>query len=129
VPEWLVVILTGVMVVALLGVTWALWFTFQTHRAVSAVNDKLSSFTRSKLIREVVLWIAQSTLAVIGILSFIPRTTTTRMVSNWGVVTLALAVAVMSFLDVKDLRTQVNGTDLLERGDQGRDEDDVSPTA
>lgn len=92
-PDWLVVVITVVMVGALVLVTWTLGQAWLNYVAADGVVE-LAKFSRNKLFRIAALWLAQSALAALGLISFLfERTETTRAINLTLLIILALGVA------------------------------------
>lgn len=105
-PRWLVISVTVLVIVALIPVSWA-WY--QAFRNMLSVRGKpeLVRFTQIRLRRISILWVAQLSLAIVGLVSAFsprPRPPWAMLTTTFGLLFVAISVAILSIHEMREIQ-------------------------
>ena len=106
VPDYVVWIFAGVMLVGWIMVTWTVGQAWTNYRVTD--DDELRRFAGIKLIRESILWIAQTTLFAVFLLAALvppPRPSIIGFIITYGLLVVSAAIALLSYHDYREMRT------------------------
>lgn len=110
-PDTLVNALTIILLVAVGLVVWTAIQSWLNYRAVHQDSD-LRPFARNVLFRQMTLLVAVASLAFVGVLSLLsPRPGWARIVSNFLLVILVLALVGMAWHEYLGMRKQMSESD------------------
>jgi len=105
VPDYVIWIFAGIMVVGWVMVTWTLGQALVNHRVTN--DPELRRFARIKLIRESILWVAQSSLFAVFLIAALippPRPPTVGFIIIYGLLVGSAAIALLSYHDYREMR-------------------------
>jgi len=107
VPNWLLGLITTIMVIAWLAATWTLAEGLLNHRAVKGIAD-LREVTHRAVLRLAGLETIITMLVLVSVLSLpIPRPPAFRLISSLALVLMALAVAGLCFREFLDMKQKL----------------------